>query len=62
MINLPQNYWPIHKDMWWAEHGKLTYNQRVAVLSNPHSILGKKLAQRVHGMVMDILAPNKKEN
>ena len=59
MINVPPNYWPLHKQVWWEEHGNLTYNQRVAVLSNPHSPLGKRLADKVHAMVLDELGANK---
>ena len=62
MINVPAKYWPLHKQMWWEEHGKLTYNQRIAVLSNPHSTLGKKLQERVHNMVSDKLELNKNKN
>ena len=61
MISVPSSYWPIHKDVWWEEHGKLNYNQRIAVLTNPHSVVGKKLAERVHILVSDELSLNKKK-
>jgi hypothetical protein len=62
MINTPSKYWPMHKEVWWEEHSKLNFNQRVDVLRNPHSTLGKKLQERVHIMVMDELGLNKKNN
>ena len=62
MNNIPSDYWPTHKEVWWAEHRKLNYNQRIAVLDNPHSQVGKKLAERVHTKVLQELEPNKKEN
>jgi hypothetical protein len=60
-MNVPSSYWPLHKDVWWEEHGKLTYNQRIAVLTNPHNALGKKLAERVHVLVSEELGLNKKK-
>ena len=62
MVNVPSKYWPLHKEVWWEEHGKLNYNQRIAVLSNPHCAVGKKLAERVHHLVSDELGLNKKNN
>ena len=62
MISVPSSYWPLHKDVWWEEHGKLNYNQRIAVLTNPHSVIGKKMSERVHVLVSDELGLNKKKN
>ena len=62
IMNVPTNYWPMHKEVWWEEHGKLNYNQRIAVLDNPHSPLGKRLAEKVHQIVMGEMPVNKKKN
>ena len=62
MNSVPSNYWATHKQVWWEEHGKLTYNQRIAVLDNPHAPLGKRLADRVHDITMDECTPNKNKN
>lgn len=59
MINVPSNYWPLHKVVWWEEHSKLNYNQRIAVLTNPHSLVGKKLADQVDLLVSEELGLNK---
>ena len=59
MINVPSSYWPLHKAVWWEEHGNLNYNQRIAVLTNPHSVVGKKLAERVDLLVCEELGLNK---